>query len=943
MPSERTRAMSIFLSSTFQDMHQERDILLKDTFKELRHTCESRGVNWSEIDLRWGITEKEATDGKILPICFYAIDKSRPYFLCMIGDRYGSLLDKKPTDLIKKEKWLEDCWNMCSITELEVLYGVLKKPELAKNAFFYFKIRNQISNAKSHLGNDLSVKDKSHLDGLKEKIRIEQSKYQNCISITPYTTAEELGILVKKQLSAVIDEHFPEDSIPDPIKKERQEHENFVETRKLTYYPRPRRRYEKKLNSAVENEKTPIVIIGDSGSGKTSLLANWLSNYRPDNVYVITYFVGVTSKSTNCSYMLHYIISNLKKKFDLEGEVPADFGTLKNEFIQWLQKAGKCGNILIVIDALNQLDTDPGVHNLSWLPSRIPNGISLVVSTLPGDIENRLIDYKWEQIHIKPLTSHEKKCVIKRYLTHYHKNIDGKQIEKITSVEAAKNPLYLCSLLEELRIYGDHFGLPQLLDQYLTAKDTVELFTLILNRWVKDYGNDKWPEVVEDVFCSVWASRKGLSSTEICEFLGNEDGPLPHLILTRLLYSTDRALISRDTVINFSHDFIRWAVEEKYLNNENTKREIHFKLAKYFEKISDDRLSLEDSTYSHLSHFWEDDNKRKLEELPWQYMKAEKWDDLVMYLINPGFYMQLWDHDTYDVRNYWSAIEQASSKIITAATAYKDVIDHLDDYDPAFILSLSRLFELRDADKTADPLYRYLEKRYYEMRDCRGYASVLGKIGWVLSRQKEIEEAMKLYKKQEAIARMNTGEAFQNILQISLNYQALVLQGQKRYDEALKLLEEKERICKELSNYSSLQIAVSNRGLALYDLGQKEAGLKCFKEQETICNSYGFTEGLHVSYGRQSMYYQSIGKYFLALEYQLKKEQICRSLKIDFGLATSLASKGEILEIVMRTEEAVDCFSEGLELSKSVGNIDAEKKCMAGLERLYKKSMRSIQ
>jgi tetratricopeptide (TPR) repeat protein len=934
MSSKRARAMSIFLSSTFQDMKKERDILIKDIFKGLRSECESRGVNWSEIDLRWGITEEEASDGKILPICFYAIDKSRPYFLCMIGGRYGSILDRKPTDLIKQEKWLEDCWNMCSITELEILYGVLKKPELAKNAFFYFKTINQISTAELQFSNELSIKDKNHLDSLKEKIRIEQSKYKNSISITPYTTAEELGDLVKVQLSAVIDEHFPKDSIPDPIEKERQEHENFAETRIPTYYPRPRRRYEKRLTSAVENKKTPLVITGASGSGKTSLIANWLSNYRPDNAYVITYFVGVTSKSTSCSYMLHYIISNLKKKFDLEGEVPADFGTLKTEFIHWLQKAGKCGNILIVIDALNQLDRESGVHNLSWLPSLIPNGISLIVSTLPGDIENIIIGYKWKNLRVELLKFHEKKGVIKKYLNHYHKNINVKEIEKIASVDAAENPLYLCSLLEELRIYGDHLGLSQLLYQYLTARDTVELFTLILNRWAKDYGNEKWPGIIENIFRSIWASRKGLSSTEICEFLGNEEGPLPHLILTRLLFSTDRALISRDTVINFSHDFIRQAVEYKYLNNEDAKREIHFKLAKYFEKISDDRLNQKEGTYSHLTHFWEDDNKRKLEELPWQYLKAERWDNLVNYLTNPGFYKQLWNHDTYDVRNYWSTIEEASNKKITASTAYKDIIENLKDYDPTFILSLSRLFELRDADKTAYPLYLYLKKEYYKIRDCRGYASVLGKIGWVMSRQNKVEEAMILYNEQEEIARKNTGEAFQNILQISLNYQALVLQNQKKYEEALKLLEEKERICKELGNHSSLQIAVSNRGLILYNLGQKEEGLKCFEEQETICNYYGFTEGLHVSYGRQSMYYQSVGKYSHALEYQLKKEQICRSLKIDFGLATSLASKGEILEILMRKEESVDCFKEGLELSRLIGNRDAEKKCTTGLERI---------
>ena len=50
------REVRVFLSSTFQDMGLERDALLKYAFPELRKFCEERGLNFVEVDLRWGIT-----------------------------------------------------------------------------------------------------------------------------------------------------------------------------------------------------------------------------------------------------------------------------------------------------------------------------------------------------------------------------------------------------------------------------------------------------------------------------------------------------------------------------------------------------------------------------------------------------------------------------------------------------------------------------------------------------------------------------------------------------------------------------------------------------------------------------------------------------------------------------------------------------------------------
>ena len=57
------RQIRVFISSTFRDMQAERDELVKKVFPQLRKMCEERGVAWSEVDLRWGITTEPAQDG----------------------------------------------------------------------------------------------------------------------------------------------------------------------------------------------------------------------------------------------------------------------------------------------------------------------------------------------------------------------------------------------------------------------------------------------------------------------------------------------------------------------------------------------------------------------------------------------------------------------------------------------------------------------------------------------------------------------------------------------------------------------------------------------------------------------------------------------------------------------------------------------------------------
>ena len=79
----------IFVSSTFRDFHNERDYLFQRVFPRLESACAERGILFIPVDLRWGVTEKEALDGEVIKLCLQEVDTCRPFFVAMLGERYG--------------------------------------------------------------------------------------------------------------------------------------------------------------------------------------------------------------------------------------------------------------------------------------------------------------------------------------------------------------------------------------------------------------------------------------------------------------------------------------------------------------------------------------------------------------------------------------------------------------------------------------------------------------------------------------------------------------------------------------------------------------------------------------------------------------------------------------------------------------------------------------
>ena len=55
---QKWKTIRLFISSTFRDMHAERDHLVRVVFPELKEKCRKHRVNLVDVDLRWGVSEE---------------------------------------------------------------------------------------------------------------------------------------------------------------------------------------------------------------------------------------------------------------------------------------------------------------------------------------------------------------------------------------------------------------------------------------------------------------------------------------------------------------------------------------------------------------------------------------------------------------------------------------------------------------------------------------------------------------------------------------------------------------------------------------------------------------------------------------------------------------------------------------------------------------------
>jgi hypothetical protein len=537
-PQSTDRQIRVFISSTFRDMMKERDLLVKEVFPELRRKCVRRFVTFTEVDLRWGITEQQANEGQVLPLCLAEIERSRPYFIGLLGQRYGWVPDTIQPEVIEREPWLrEHLTGRTSVTELEILHGVLNNPKMTDHAFFYFRdpayaadpalppderrdmVERNIQADVERYGEAEATRRteerKAKLAALKQRIR--DSKLP---LMEPYANPKALAETVRREFDELIDRLYPEDQTPDLLVQERTAHEAHAKNKLFACIDRPAHLASLNAFAApVEHGGQGLVVTGESGGGKTALLAAWARDWSKNHPedFLFQHYFGATPDSASPERFLHRLLGELKSRFGITDDIPTDPEKLRDALPLWLAQTIGRGRVVLVLDGLNQVQGSEPDRRLRFLPGHFPPHVAAIASALPGPALDALCQRGWAEHDLPRASEAEVDAMVGEYLKIHARTLESALRRQLVTAPGAANPLFLRTVLEELRQFGSFERLPQRVHHYLEADNPKDLFLRVLARWQEDFdGKDPAQEplkvdLVRRALTYLWAARQGLA------------------------------------------------------------------------------------------------------------------------------------------------------------------------------------------------------------------------------------------------------------------------------------------------------------------------------------------------------------------------------------------------------------------------------------------------
>lgn len=639
--NKEIRQIRIFISSSFEDMNEERDYLRNTIVPILQEKARLRGVAITALDLRWGIPK--GTDlGETIEICMNEIDNSYPFFIGIVGKSYGTQPNMEIFDnsIILKEKFgiLKRYFeSQLSITDMEMRYGVLDcNVDEQSNMDALFLIRTKDLTDIDEHDKLKKLKDDIQRCGTQYKIAI-NSTSKHGVVIADYDTLEKLGEIVINTFDRIINNIFPNEQKQDIFCV--SEHRQQATLSELNRFYIPNTEQLDAITTFVrKSNKQYFLISGESGSGKSALLAYWISKnqdiLKNDGIDIIYHFVG-DGVDNEAKLIERRLVKKIKTIFSLEEKN-------KETLFDVFRDIPQSRNLVIIIDAINQLSSGGDMY---WIPRFIPNNIKYIYTSLTDSIPNKIISSNKEDLHIYGITNREtQQEIIKRYIYDFHRRrIEEDNINRVLEWPLSGNPLALRTLMDELLVVGQYDKMQDIIDYYIRSQSINDFFELVLSRII----SNKTYSWVEKVLALIASTKYGLSETEIIRLTG-----VHPLFWSSFYNSFRRHFIVKNGLISFSHQYLTESVASKFLDTPEKRNMYHTILIPLFKNT---------------------DTVRDVEELFYQHTEGHVCDSTLYSLLStPAFFSHLYEKSPKKVIKAWSILYKNGFDPSLLIVNYKD-------------------------------------------------------------------------------------------------------------------------------------------------------------------------------------------------------------------------------------------------------------------------------
>lgn len=441
-----------------------------------------------------------------------------------------------------------------------------------------------------------------------------------------------------------------------------------------------------------DESRHPLVLIGESGSGKSSLMAQAIKRQEEQSDMCVLYrFVGISEQSST-DYQLVRSLNNQIKQYIQQSnpELKLQFGKLKSEstleknydglceiFIKRAEALSEFKKVVIFIDAVDQLILE---SSLEFIPLICNKNLKFIVSTLPE------IDAKYVKLFkLRIMKEKQEQYLVRIALLNRKQMTDAfdkfnkinQIIQKTTAQKEfilhsrGKAPLNFKIMLETSKAWRsyDEFELPQELNSF---KSDVTI----------GYFFESLPHEAQLIQLAVGllsASREGLIENDLLDMLSqqlNADGELYNKVINDIYKNKPERIpdsvwlrINADLSPYLTHKslngVLKLALFHRRFNQvalqyaEQNKVQVRDILIDYYQAIINQPLKL-DNQQQHLNAY---------RELSYQYSQAGKFEQAFDLLMKQDFiYLLAKTDDVAQLIGEYHYVYRAYTKIKQRAT-----------------------------------------------------------------------------------------------------------------------------------------------------------------------------------------------------------------------------------------------------------------------------------
>lgn len=322
-----------------------------------------------------------------------------------------------------------------------------------------------------------------------------------------------------------------------------------------------------------------LLVLGESGSGRSALLARTLLELENQGMVILSNFTGTWIGSLDTNKVLTRFCRKLYCVLGQRAVIPNLFESLVQLFWNLLEQVINlnASGVVVLIDDAESLHLGKFSDSFKWVPSAMDVNVRVFSNThwvfasqKNTGVEQTLCERRnqVETFSVPELESTERKKLIDRWITLRHLDCPDKTL---AAWMHATTPLHIGAIARNIRLRM------LLREPIFPLPNTVEaLHASNLNYLEALYGTEK----IKKLFCLLNLSHGGLFTFELCDLL--EMTPYD---LTKFQSELgDFVCMSDYGTLVFYHESFTMSVSERYLCDAEVEKKYHRTLWEYFKK-----------------------------------------------------------------------------------------------------------------------------------------------------------------------------------------------------------------------------------------------------------------------------------------------------------------------------------------------------------------------